>query len=269
MFILKSILETYCNDRNGRVYACFIDFRKAFDTVIHTGIKIKLLQIGVESKFYNIVKSMYGTSTSCIRLENGVTDSFPVHVGVKQGDSLSPNLFKIFINVLPSYVRNTQDPIKLNDKDIHCLMFADDIVLFSKSQVGLQEKLNKLHDYCKDWCLSVNTSKTKIMVFNKAGKLITHQFMYDGKPLECVKSYKYLGIHFSISHLPLPRVNCIIKHSKHYINSKETSYVLIQVSDLLSMYLIIQLSPYSCIAVKFGDQLISYRHVFQENHLLQ
>ena len=199
MFILKSILETYCNDRNGRVYACFIDFRKAFDTVIHTGIKIKLLQIGVGSKFYNIVKSMYGTSTSCIRLKNGVTDSFPVHVGVKQGDNLSPNLFKIFINDLPSYVQNTQDPIKLNDKDIHCLMFADDIVLFSKSKVGLQEKLNKLQDYCKDWCLSVNTSKTKIMVFNKAGKLITHQFMYDGKPLECVKSYKYLGIHFSVS----------------------------------------------------------------------
>ena len=58
MFILKSILETHCNVRNGRVYARFIDFRKAFDTVIHTGIKIKLLQIGVVSKLYNIVKSM-------------------------------------------------------------------------------------------------------------------------------------------------------------------------------------------------------------------
>ena len=76
MFILKSILESHCSDRNGRVYACFVDFRKAFDTVIHTGIKIKLLQTGVGSKFYNIVKNMYNTSTSCIRLKNGVTDSF-------------------------------------------------------------------------------------------------------------------------------------------------------------------------------------------------
>ena len=199
MFILKSILESHCSDRNGRVYACFVDFRKAFDTVIHTGIKIKLLQTGVGSKFYNIVKNMYNTSTSCIRLKNGVTDSFPVSVGVKQGDNLSPNLFKIFINDLPCYMQNTQDPVKLDDKDIHCLMFADDIVLFSKSPTGLQEKLNRLEDYCKDWCLSVNTSKTKIMIFNKAGKLIPHQFIYDGKPLECVKSYKYLGIHFCAS----------------------------------------------------------------------
>ena len=86
------------------------------------------------------------------------------------------------------------------------------ILFYSRN---LKLACNKLQDYCKDWCLSVNTSKTKIMVFNKAGKLITHQFMYDGKPLECVKGKrevprgvrnskvrrqdKYLGIHFSVS----------------------------------------------------------------------
>ncbi|KAK3097853.1 hypothetical protein FSP39_013826 [Pinctada imbricata] len=142
---------------------------------------------------------MYSTCTSCIRLKTGVTNSFPVRVGVRQGDNLSPSLFKIFINDLPTYLQSTPDPIKLDEKDVHCLMFADDIVLFSKSEVGLQEKLNKLHEYCKDWCLTVNTSKTKIMIFNKAGKLITRKFMFDNKPLECVKSYKYLGIHFSVS----------------------------------------------------------------------
>ncbi|KAK3093734.1 hypothetical protein FSP39_019388 [Pinctada imbricata] len=90
---------------------------------------------------------MYSTCTSCIRLKTGVTNSFPVRVGVRQGDNLSPSLFKIFINDLPTYLQSTPDPIKLDEKDVHCLMFADDIVLFSKSEVGLQEKLNKLHEY--------------------------------------------------------------------------------------------------------------------------
>ena len=116
-------------------------------------------------------------------------------------------------------MQNTQDPVKLDDKDIHCLMFADDRVLFSKSPTDLQEKLNRLEDYCKDWCLSVNTSKTKIMIFNKAGQLIPHQFIYDGKPLECVKSYKYLGIHFCASgSFALAQSELYKKHSKHFSN---------------------------------------------------
>ena len=64
MFILRTLFETYCSDKEGRLYACFIDFRKAFDMVIHEGIKIKLLEIGVGTKFYNIIKSMYRCSRS-------------------------------------------------------------------------------------------------------------------------------------------------------------------------------------------------------------
>jgi hypothetical protein len=47
MFILKTIIDKYCNNKDGRVFACFVDFQKAFDTVIHTGIKIKLLENGI------------------------------------------------------------------------------------------------------------------------------------------------------------------------------------------------------------------------------
>jgi hypothetical protein len=37
----------------------FVDLKEAFDTVIHAGIKIKLLDIGVGSWFYNIIKQIY------------------------------------------------------------------------------------------------------------------------------------------------------------------------------------------------------------------
>jgi hypothetical protein len=47
MFILKCIIDQYCKTKDGRVFACFVDFQKAFDKVIHTGIKLKLLEIGV------------------------------------------------------------------------------------------------------------------------------------------------------------------------------------------------------------------------------
>jgi hypothetical protein len=46
---------------------------------------------------------MYSQSKPCVRLNNTLTDFFGNYVGVKQGDNLSPNLFKIFINDLPDY----------------------------------------------------------------------------------------------------------------------------------------------------------------------
>jgi hypothetical protein len=46
----------------------FVDFQKAFDTVIHTGIKIKLLHAGVGSLFYNIISRMYEISKSCVKV---------------------------------------------------------------------------------------------------------------------------------------------------------------------------------------------------------
>ena len=87
-------------------------------------------------------------------------------------------------------------------------MYADDIILLSKSAKGLQEKLDILNTYCKDWCLTVyckdwcltvNTSKTKILIFNKAGRLIKHSFRYGNENIECVSNCKYLGIWFSSS----------------------------------------------------------------------
>ena len=58
-------------------------------------------------------------------------------------------------------------------------MYADDIILLSSSARGLQRKLDILNQYSKEWCLRVNTNKTKIITFNKAGKLLNFDFILD------------------------------------------------------------------------------------------
>ena len=199
MFVLKSIFDKYCNTKDERVFACFVDFHKAFDKVIHTGIRIKLLEIGVSSRFYSVIKNMYLETRSCIKIHDKITEFFQTKLGVKQGDNLSPNLFKIFINSLPDYFTRTRDPIMLDGKLINCLMYADDIVILSNSAEGLQEKLNELHNFCNDWCLDINTKKTKVLIFNKAGRHISQKFIFNKDELECVSNYKYLGIQFNAS----------------------------------------------------------------------
>ena len=72
------------------------------------------------------------------------------------------NVFKSFINDLPFYLNDTPDPFFVNDLPLNCLMYGDDIVLLSTTPAGLQDKLNKLHKFCKDWCLEANVSKPKV-----------------------------------------------------------------------------------------------------------
>jgi hypothetical protein len=51
-------------------------------------------------------------------------------------------------------------------------MYADDVVLLSETKEGLQNSLNRLARFCQVWGMDINTSKTKIMIFNKSGKKI-------------------------------------------------------------------------------------------------
>ena len=95
---------------------------------------------------------------------------------MRQGDTLSPNLFKVFINGLADIFDNDCDAISLGIFYLNCLMYADDVILVSESEVGLQNCLNKLDRYCELWCLDINIDKNKTILFNKCGKLLPYKF---------------------------------------------------------------------------------------------
>ena len=87
---------------------------------------------------------MYTYSKSCIKIDNCMTDPFPVELGVKQGDNLSPNLFKFFLNDLPNYLELSPDPVLINDRAIHSLMYADDIILLSSDHAPITQWIAQL-----------------------------------------------------------------------------------------------------------------------------
>ena len=57
MFVLRTLIEKYTKDKCGKLFACFIDFRKPFDTVIHDIMLYKLLKTGIAGNFYNVIKT--------------------------------------------------------------------------------------------------------------------------------------------------------------------------------------------------------------------
>ena len=75
--------------------------------------------------------------------------------------------------------KHCPDAVSLNGRIIDCLMYADDIVIFSNTKSGLQKKVDKLHEYCKEWCLEINLSKTQVLIFNKPGKHLKDNFTFN------------------------------------------------------------------------------------------
>ena len=138
---------------------------------------------------------------SCVRIGDRLTEFFDCPVGLRQGCILSPMLFSLFINEIPSSVEQQgMHGIQLLPGlvEIFLLLFADDIVLISDTPRGLQNQLDVLSSACKDLFLHINLDKTKVMVFRKGGFLGKHKKWHlDGKNIEVVDEYTYLGYTFT------------------------------------------------------------------------
>ena len=82
----------------------------------------------------------------------------------------------------------------LQNRSINSLSFADDLVIFSESQKGLQTALNKLDNYCFKWQRTVNIKKTKIMVFQRNNspffRTVTHEYNFLGNILDNKDNFK-------------------------------------------------------------------------------
>ena len=70
--------------------------------------------------------------------------------------------------------------IHIGDLVLILLLFADDMAIVGKTPLEIQNQLDRLLEYCNAWGLSVNTAKTKIMVFRKRGGLLpTESWTYE------------------------------------------------------------------------------------------
>jgi len=201
IFVLQSMIQRYLGKKRGKLYALFVDFRKAFDLVDRGKLWSVLKRKGVSSKMYNALQSIYSCVKCCVKDKGNFSEEFPCMIGLRQGCILSPFLFSIFINELSSEIENSCSPgLQFHPYmvELFLLLFADDVVLLSSTIYGLQKRINALQEFCGNYHLTVNLDKTRVVVFKNGGILSrTEKWYFDGNQLECVSSYTYLGVIFS------------------------------------------------------------------------
>ena len=109
----------------------------------------------------------------------------------------------MFVEILPlPFNQSPQcDSFTLPDgTKLNCLLYADDLVILSRSKQGLKNCLQKLEIFNSKWLLEVNHKKTKIMIFQKTGKKAKNIcFSINNQSIEVVQEYTYLGVKITTS----------------------------------------------------------------------
>ena len=158
----------------------------------------KLISYDIKDNIFRLIKDLYSKSNCAIKLGQYRTKKFKYSRGVRQGCILSPLLFNLYSNELPFSLNKTEtsDSLILPDgTKLNSLLYADDLIILSRSKHGLQNCLNTLNHFCKSWKLDVNLKKTKVMIFqNKTRKLQNQNFYLDNRLVETTQEYTYLGV---------------------------------------------------------------------------
>ena len=140
-------------DRGEKVEVCYLDFQKAFDSVNHRLLLLKLDAYGVEQKVLNWVKAFLTNRTFFVEVEGSQSSNGTVTSGVPQGSVLGPLLFLVFINDLT--------------ESLNCpyYLFADDVkIVGTPTTNALQEDLGRITQWTKEWDLPLNVAKCQRLV---------------------------------------------------------------------------------------------------------
>ena len=198
--LMACVQKQFSNNNNRKLYVAFIDFQKCFDTINRNILWPILTKNGIQGKLLKCVKSMYESVKARVRAsDNSLTEHINCTLGVKQGDICSPILFSLYINELAIEItRNGRHGVSLETYELLALLLADDIILCSETVIGLQTQLNILYRAASRLHLTVNLTKSNIIVFRKGGYLAEKErWFYNGTIMPVVNAYKYLGIIFS------------------------------------------------------------------------
>ena len=132
----------------NNIYFCFIDYAKAFDCVDHNKLWKILMEMGIPGYLTCLLRNGSAGQEATVRTGHGTTDWFQIGKGVHQGCILSPCLFNLYGEYIlrNAGLEEAQNKIKIAERNINNLRYADDTTLRTKSEEELKSLLMKVKE---------------------------------------------------------------------------------------------------------------------------
>lgn len=176
-------------DKKNFCVGTYLDVAKAFDSVWHPGLLLKLGNL-LPPKFFLILRSYLENRKFYVKYKDQCSNIMEIQAGVPQGSVLGPLLYLLFTADIPT-PQASHDMIAT---------FADDTVLLSASTninsaiQNLQVLLNTTLNWFQAWGIQVNSDKTSLVIYTNR-KVANHQsIQINNSPMPLDIKAKYLGM---------------------------------------------------------------------------
>ena len=193
LFVLNTILWKSSAQRK-KVHLAFVDLKKAYDTVSRQKLWATLRRLGIKKSFLACLQALYSEDRFITEVNGEWTIPIYLGRGLRQGCSLSPILFALYVAEWGEELVNCAEGIKLGNIVVSVLFFADDIILVSSTAEGLHRMLRISEKHSKRLRMNISEKKSQVLspssdtweLHDEDGEVATC--------LEKVATYKYLGI---------------------------------------------------------------------------
>ena len=164
IFNLRLITGKYLEMQKD-IYACFIDYSKAFDTIKHQELLQCLKTTDIEENDIALIANLYWQQKTIVKINNDISEPLKIEKGVRQGCVLSPALFNPYTDIIFRNI-DQRPGIKIGGHTINNLGYANDTVPLAENKTELQQILDTVKTQSERYGL-MNMKKTKSMVFSR------------------------------------------------------------------------------------------------------
>ena len=207
------LLTDFAKRKKNTLFVTFVDFSQAYDLVPRRLLFEILKRLGCGAVMLAALIAMYRITDSVLG-----TAVITATIGVRQGSPTSCLLFILYVNDLIKLIKeNCRSEGFLHW--LHVLVLMDDTVLLATTRVNMLTKLKLLKEFCENYGMKINQSKTKFFVI--CGKLgDSEPLRVDELVVDYCNQYIYLGSPFTSDGSPSSAVRahaCIkIAHVNKY-----------------------------------------------------
>jgi len=184
--LTHQLSQNFNNDLNTA--SIFLDVEKAFDRVWHEGLLYKLSLTNIPPEIIHIIKSFLTDRTFITKIDDSFSTLRKIRAGVPQGSCLSPTLYLIYINDIPTTPKT------------HLSLFADDTMFYTfdknpiRAAIQLQHQLDLVLRWFHRWRIKINSTKTISVLFGRSNSTHVPPPRIDNHTINWSKQVKYLGV---------------------------------------------------------------------------